>query len=67
MPKERCNAEGCNTKLSFVNTHECKCGLKFCIKHRLPESHFCKFNFKSIDKLEQINSMKCVKDKFIKI
>ena len=56
MSKKRCSAEGCNIKLTFVNSHECKCGLKFCLKHRLPESHSCKFDFKTHDKIELINN-----------
>lgn len=67
MPKERCNAEGCKVKLTFTNCYECKCGFKFCSKHRLPESHVCNFDFKITNKLELENNMRCVKEKLIKI
>ena len=49
--KPRCtcivDADGnkCRTKLSLLD-QECKCGNKFCAKHRLPENHNCSFNFK---------------------
>lgn len=67
MPKERCNAEGCKIKLTFTNCYECKCGFNFCSNHRLPESHMCKFDFKTTNKIQLINDMKCVNDKLIKI
>jgi predicted nucleic acid binding AN1-type Zn finger protein len=35
----------CRAKLSLVD-QECKCGIKFCGKHRLPENHNCSFDFK---------------------
>lgn len=35
----------CRVKLSLVD-QECRCGIKFCAKHRLPENHNCSFDFK---------------------
>ena len=41
----RCNFENCKKKLDLV-PFECKCKLKFCKKHRLPEAHKCTYDFK---------------------
>ncbi len=43
VPKELCNALGCKTVLTAVNTYSCvKCGgLKYCMKHRFSEEHQC--------------------------
>ena len=43
VPKERCDAEGCYAVLTPINTYSCaKCGgLKYCLKHRFPDSHNC--------------------------
>ena len=41
--KERCDADGCYTILTPINTYTCvKCGgLKYCLKHRFPDEHKC--------------------------
>lgn len=39
---ERCTK--CNKK-SWV-LHDCKCGDKYCLNHRYPESHNCTYNYK---------------------
>lgn len=36
----------CGKRLGVVN-FECKCGERFCARHRLPESHACKYDFKT--------------------
>ena len=41
----RCSFKGCKKKLDLV-PFECKCSLKFCTEHRLPEAHNCTYNFK---------------------
>ncbi len=63
----RCNHDSCNKKLKWSNEYECKCGLKFCALHRLPEQHDCGFNYKNHNNEDIIKSMKCVKEKIIKI
>ncbi len=59
----RCCMPGCNKKLKLSDM-ECRCKKRFCLKHRLPEDHFCCVNYKNINpvKLEG-----CVADKVIKI
>ena len=42
----RCCALGCKKKIGLLS-FECKCGLSFCVKHKLPEVHNCTFNHKS--------------------
>jgi hypothetical protein len=39
----------CSKKLGVFGI-ECRCGELFCTKHRHPEDHNCKFDFKSHDK-----------------
>ena len=39
----------------------CKCGKKFCMSHRLPETHSCDFDFKTEQReklLEQLTESK---------
>lgn len=45
MPK-RCSFAGCCVKLGLSTTFLCRCGLEVCMRHRLPEDHLCKFNYK---------------------
>jgi predicted nucleic acid binding AN1-type Zn finger protein len=62
-----CSFNNCNKRIHIVNLY-CKCGYKYCIKHRLPEMHNCVFNYKNIiqkDKL--IESMKCSSIKIQKL
>lgn len=33
----------CEKKVKILG-FDCKCGNHYCLKHRLPESHNCKFN-----------------------
>lgn len=42
---KKCSFEGCNKKLKITSI-KCRCGMKFCDKHRLPETHSCSFDFK---------------------
>lgn len=63
----RCSHEGCNKKIK-ISDLMCRCGKTFCSLHRLPETHSCNFNYKDeMCKLQQIEQMKCVSDKIIKI
>jgi predicted nucleic acid binding AN1-type Zn finger protein len=43
--KKRCSLQGCKKKLK-ITCFKCRCGLKFCDNHRLPEMHMCVFDFK---------------------
>ena len=41
----------CDKKLKLIH-YKCKCKNLYCVKHRLPQSHDCKFDFKrKIDKI----------------
>jgi predicted nucleic acid binding AN1-type Zn finger protein len=39
----------CNKKIKLI-PFSCKCNLEFCIKHKNPEDHDCKFDFKELGK-----------------
>lgn len=45
MSKTRCCFAGCKKKLKLADT-PCRCNLRFCRAHRLPENHNCTYNFK---------------------
>jgi predicted nucleic acid binding AN1-type Zn finger protein len=47
--KNRCPVKNCSKKLKLTDTL-CRCQLKFCGKHRLPENHSCDFDFKTTGK-----------------
>ena len=44
--KKRCSHPDCRQKLSLTDM-ACRCTRRFCIRHRLPESHSCTYNFKN--------------------
>ena len=46
LRKNRCYI--CNKKYGPI-PFECKCGGKFCTKHRYTDSHDCKFDHKSVE------------------
>lgn len=46
---QRCSH--CNKKISVV-PFSCRCGLKFCVKDKLPENHNCTFDWKAAAKKE---------------
>ncbi len=60
MPK--CCFDGCNKKLKLTDM-ACVCTKKYCIKHRLPESHNCLYDFKE----KKIHLEKIICEKIIKI
>ena len=64
MPRIRCCIKGCKKKINSVDEiiATCRCGNKYCSKHRLPEMHNCKYDFK-INKEEFINKHLCVASK----
>lgn len=41
----KCAFEGCSKSIA-VMSFDCKCGLSYCSKHRLPSDHECKYDFK---------------------
>ena len=57
----------CNKKLSLID-YSCRCGNFYCSKHRLPELHNCKFDYKELGKeiLDKNNPL-VQKEKVIKI
>ncbi|CAL0303547.1 unnamed protein product [Lupinus luteus] len=59
--KNRC--KNCNKKVG-ISGFECRCGEVFCGRHRYPELHACKVNFKEIGRqiLAKQNPL-CIRDK----
>ena len=49
----RCNFESCNKRFGII-PYECKCGLKFCAKHRHDFDHNCTYD----RKLDDTNKLK---------
>jgi len=57
---KRCNHASCKTKL-LLSDLACKCGLRFCGKHRYAEEHSCSFDYrKSAEANLSTNLVKCV-------
>lgn len=47
--------------------YECKCDKVFCRKHKFPEDHKCKYNFKKdYEEKLKINNPKIINNKFDK-
>lgn len=69
--KKRCALEGCNRKIPLsMQMDSCRCQLTFCSKHRLPETHQCTYDFRSVHEkksVDRVAAMKCVGEKVIKI
>ncbi len=60
-PQKRCGA--CKHKLALSDM-PCKCGIRHCSAHRLPEDHACSFNHGGHDRLLlEAAAIKCVADK----
>lgn len=49
IPPQKRKCYYCSKKVGVLGI-ECRCGELFCTKHRHPEDHKCKFDFKSHDK-----------------
>lgn len=47
--QKRCGFSECKHKLALSDM-ECKCGVRHCSKHRMPEDHACAFDFKAHDR-----------------
>ena len=61
----KCAFKDCNKSIKIMS-FECKCKNIYCINHRLPESHMCKYN-EPINKIEFIKNLECVAEKVVKI
>eukprot|EP00117_Sycon_ciliatum_P010637 scpid106620/ scgid12462/ Zinc finger A20 and AN1 domain-containing stress-associated protein 6 len=44
--KDKCRFESCRKKLRLADP-ACRCGMRFCMAHRLPEQHHCTFDYKT--------------------
>ena len=44
--QRRCGCNGCKAKL-LLTDFACKCAIRFCQSHRLPEDHQCSFDHKA--------------------
>ena len=64
--KNRCCHKDCNKKLGIVDWN-CKCGLKFCAKHRFPCDHNCTFDWHKDRKDILDNALMSAKCDFKKI
>ena len=63
---KRCSHEGCNKKIKLSDIKCGYCDAFYCQKHRLPETHSCKYDFKTehAKKVDEIaNKMRCVASK----
>jgi hypothetical protein len=45
-PSNRCCFSECKKKLLLSDT-QCKCNERFCMTHRMPETHNCSFDYKA--------------------
>ena len=61
LSKSRCDF--CKKKCPII-IYKCKCGGKFCTKHRYSDSHNCKFDHTSLERERlKMHLPKVVKDK----
>jgi predicted nucleic acid binding AN1-type Zn finger protein len=44
--KPGCAHAGCGRKLKLLDL-DCRCGERFCMEHRMPETHECTFDFRA--------------------
>nr|GEU69805.1 putative zinc finger A20 and AN1 domain-containing stress-associated protein 8 [Tanacetum cinerariifolium] len=61
--KKRNQCHVCNKRVGLV-PFSCRCGESFCVLHRMPKKHACKFDFKAVGRvvIEKHNPL-CVADK----
>ena len=57
--KNRCALKGCKKKLKLTNMI-CRCKYIYCDKHRLPESHNCKWDPRSDNEIEKYKKNCCL-------
>ena len=56
----RCHHAECKTRLMLSDMY-CKCGWRFCMKHRHAEEHMCSFQYKQVATAHLSSSLaKCV-------
>ncbi len=55
----RCNFEGCTKKIGLVPM-VCRCEKAFCAKHRIPETHDCKYDYKTNGRRKIDEENKCI-------
>jgi predicted nucleic acid binding AN1-type Zn finger protein len=53
---KRCCQDGCKKKLMLTD-FACKCGEYHCSAHRIPEAHYCSFDFKENHKENLLKTM----------
>ena len=52
---QRCQAVGCNKKVWSVSAlAPCRCGGAFCRLHRLPDSHACGVDYRTVGKVDGV-------------
>lgn len=63
----KCKIDGCTKKLGLI-PFICRCKKEYCVKHRLPETHNCVFNYKIDGKKKMEEENKCIAfEKILKI
>ena len=55
----KCSLFGCGKKLGLL-PNLCRCDKAFCFKHRLPETHECKYDYKNNGKKQLNEENKCI-------
>ena len=69
--KPRCSHSLCKVRLTMIDLGiECKCGLPFCGRHRLPECHNCSYDHKGEAQeiiAKKINESACITEKIIHV
>lgn len=67
----RCSYSLCKSKLTMIDLGmECKCGLAYCGRHRLPEDHDCSYDHKGEAQsiiAKKIKESACTNDKIIPV
>jgi predicted nucleic acid binding AN1-type Zn finger protein len=63
----RCSCDGCSKKVGII-PFVCRCEKQFCIKHRMPETHNCLYDYKTNGKQKLTEENKCIEfQKILKI
>lgn len=69
--RQRCSHSECKTKLTMIDLGiECKCGLSYCSRHRLPEDHQCSYDHgkEEADMIsKKLKESACVSNKIIPV
>jgi len=63
----KCTYKECNKKLKLTDL-QCRCEIRFCTTHRLPETHECKYDYKTSGRcLLNEQNKPCIAKKIISI